>query len=182
MLIETEHLDLRQWRDSDRPEFHRINSDPEVRKYFPDIPTRMQSDELIDQSMRDIDDKKYSWFAAEIRDTKELIGFIGLVDVPIETDFTPAMEIGWRIGKEYWKKGYATEGAKALLSFAFGYLKKDEIVSYTAEINQPSIAVMERIGMTKVQGAEFHHPKLDKESPLSKHVLYRLFKKDFKES
>ncbi|WP_223155583.1 GNAT family N-acetyltransferase, partial [Acinetobacter baumannii] len=85
----------------------------------------------------------------------------------------PCIEIGWRIATEHWKKGYATEGAKAALDYAFNILNKDKVVSFTATVNKPSQAVMERLGMRKVK--YFNHPKLPDEHALQKHVLYEIY-------
>jgi ribosomal-protein-alanine N-acetyltransferase len=78
--------------------------------------------------------------------------------------------------KNYWKRGYATEGARAVLEFAFNILKLDEIVSFTSKLNLPSIAVMERLGMERDLDGDFNHPAVDEESPLRSHVLYRIRK------
>lgn len=83
-----------------------------------------------------------------------------------------AAEIGWRLDKRFWKQGYAVEGAQACLAYAFGPLGMTEVYSFTSVINQPSEAVMKRIGMTKI--GEFEHPKLDRDSPLKTHVLYKI--------
>ncbi|EOW2429795.1 GNAT family N-acetyltransferase, partial [Acinetobacter baumannii] len=99
--------------------------------------------------------------------------FIGLHNQPEQFDFSPCIEIGWRIATEHWKKGYATEGAKAALEYAFNILNKDKVVSFTATVNKPSQAVMERLGMRKVK--YFNHPKLPDEHALQKHVLYEIY-------
>lgn len=82
------------------------------------------------------------------------------------------MEIGWRLAKEFWKQGYATEGAKAVLDYGFNILNLDKIVSFTATINTPSQAVMERLGMQKVKN--FEHPKVPLHHELREHVLYEI--------
>ena len=181
-MIETERLNLRQWEDKDRERFFEIDTNPEVRKYFPKIPTKKESDEFIDRCMKDIEKNRYGFFAAEIRDTETLIGVIGISDVKFDASFTPATEIGWRLGKDYWGKGFATEGAKALLSFAFDFFKKKEIVAFTSKDNAPSIRVMERIGMTRDMNGNFMHPNVDPSSELAEHVLYRLAEKNFDRS
>jgi len=79
-------------------------------------------------------------------------------------------EIGWRLRKEAWGQGYATEGAAACLKHGFQTLGFDEIYSFTADLNVPSRRVMSKIGMQFVK--YFDHPRLAKDSPLCKHVLY----------
>ncbi len=93
-----------------------------------------------------------------------------------QAHFTPAVEIGWRLGSKNWGKGYATEGAKAALEYGFKNCGLSEIVSFTVPNNERSIAVMERIGMKRDLEGDFAHPKLEVEHPLSKHVLYRITK------
>jgi ribosomal-protein-alanine N-acetyltransferase len=91
-----------------------------------------------------------------------------------EAAFTPAVEVGWRLAVEAWGHGYATEAARAALAFGFEERGLDEIVSFTTPANVRSRAVMERIGMTRDPADDFDHPNLPPESPLRRHVLYRL--------
>ena len=106
--------------------------------------------------------------------TGECIGFIGLEHVDFVAHFTPAIEIGWRLGFDHWGKGYATEGAKAALQYGFETLKLEEIVSFTAKTNLRSQNVMKKIGMHHDPKEDFDHPKLPDGHPLQRHVLYRL--------
>ena len=106
------------------------------------------------------------------------IGFTGLLIVDFKTHFTPATEIGWRLSSKHWGQGFAIEGAKAVLDYAFSELKIPEIVSFTAIGNTKSIRVMEKIGLHHKTDDDFDHPKLDDSSPLKKHVLYRLVRFD----
>jgi ribosomal-protein-alanine N-acetyltransferase len=89
-----------------------------------------------------------------------------------EAHFTPAVEIGWRLAREHWGKGYATEAARAALAFGQTELDLDEIVSFTAAINLRSRRVMERIGLTHDPADDFDHPRVA-DGPLRPHVLYR---------
>lgn len=86
------------------------------------------------------------------------------------------MEIAWRLAKEYWNKGYATEGARAVLEYAFNVLHLDKVVSFTASINKPSESVMKKIGMTKIN--VFNHPEFSSAPDLEKHILYEISKPD----
>ena len=108
-----------------------------------------------------------------------MIGFLGLIPPSFEAHFTPAIEIGWRLASLHWNKGYATEGARAVLDYAFKQLKLDEIVSFTVPHNLASRRVMEKIGMHHNPNDDFDHPKLDQNSPLKRHVLYRIAKIDY---
>jgi ribosomal-protein-alanine N-acetyltransferase len=85
----------------------------------------------------------------------------------------PTVEIGWRLARDAWGYGYATEAARAALAFGFSEVRLDEIVSFTVTANTRSRAVMERIGMTHDPDGDFDHPLLP-DWPHRRHVLYRL--------
>lgn len=88
--------------------------------------------------------------------------------------FTPAVEVGWRLARSQWGKGYATEAARAAVTYGFADLGLDEIVSFTTVGNLRSRAVMERLGMTHDPADDFDHPRIEADHPLRRHVLYRL--------
>ena len=90
-----------------------------------------------------------------------------------EAPFTPCVEIGWRLAAHFWNQGLATEGAAAVLRFAHLTLGIGEVVSFTSVHNLPSRRVMEKIGMTRDIEGDFDHPRIPKEHPLCRHVLYR---------
>jgi len=94
--------------------------------------------------------------------------------VTFEAHFTPAVEVGWRLGPAFWGKGYASEAARAALRIGFEELNLDQIVSFTVPANKASWAVMERLGMTRDAGRDFDHPRLPVGHLLRQHVLYRL--------
>lgn len=173
-IIRTDRLILRQWSQNDLEPFAKLNADPKVMEYFPGLKTKKESDHSVSLMSGHIE--KYGWgfWAASLAETGEFIGFIGLEDVHFKTDFTPAVEIGWRLTFKHWGKGYATEGALASLNYGFETLNLDEIVSFTAVANMRSRAVMERIGMHHDSQGDFDHPKLPEGHPLRRHVLYRL--------
>jgi RimJ/RimL family protein N-acetyltransferase len=105
-----------------------------------------------------------------------MIGFVGLQYVNFEASFTPAVEIGWRLAYEYWGRGYATEAARAVLDHAFKQLKLSEVVAFTVVSNRQSRKVMQKIGMRYDPQGDFDHPDFDHNSPLRRHVLYRVSK------
>lgn len=168
-VFESERLGFRRWRESDRRAFSSMNADASVMKYFPQVLTKEASDLLIDRFEEHFVEKGYGIWAVEIKENRE---FIGLLEINMDVDFKKAIEIGWRLDKRFWKKGYASEGATACLEYAFNILKMNEIYSFTAVLNQPSEKVMQRIGMEKVK--EFDHPSVEIESPLRRHVLYKI--------
>jgi RimJ/RimL family protein N-acetyltransferase len=166
----TERLSLREWRETDREPFAALNSDPEVMEHFPATLTREQSDALIDRQQVLLEAGRPGLFAVELRDSGEFIGFVGLAVPRFEAEFTPCVEIGWRLARGFWGRGHASEAAAAVLAHGFKELGLTEIVSFTSIANTRSRAVMERIGM-RLAG-EFDHPNLAEGHPLRRHVLY----------
>ncbi len=173
-MIETDRLLLRTWRPSDWEPFARLNADPRVMQFFPRRLSSEESNELAERIDRKIPARGFGLYAAELRETGAFIGFIGLAEPGFEAHFTPAVEIGWRLAAEYWNRGLATEGARAVVRHAFDVLKLPGLVSFTTEQNLPSRRVMEKIGMTHDKEDDFDHPKLAAGDPLRRHVLYRL--------
>jgi RimJ/RimL family protein N-acetyltransferase len=91
-----------------------------------------------------------------------------------EAPFTPCVEIGWRLGSQFWGKGYATEGARECLRDAFERLRLQEVVAMTTPRNFRSKRVMIKLGMTRDFDADFDHPKVEAGHPLRMHVLFRI--------
>ena len=178
-IIETDRLILRTWHDDDLQPMLVINQDPKVMEYFPGLQDLEMTKKFIDKVNAHLENHGYSLYATVRKDTNEFIGFIGLLIADFESHFTPATEIGWRLSPHHWGQGFATEGAKAVLDFAFKELKIPEIVSFTAAGNAKSIRVMQKIGLQHNEADDFDHPKLDNTSPLKRHVLYRLIKEDY---
>lgn len=171
-MIETKRLILRQWKESDVEPFITMGLDQDVMQFFPNLLTPQESHNLIQKISSLINENGWGFWAVELKETHQFIGFIGLHSQPEPFDFSPCGEIGWRLAKEFWKQGYATEGAKAALDYGFNVLNLDKIVSFTANINTPSQAVMKRLGMQKVKN--FDHPKVPLHHQLKAHVLYEI--------
>ena len=127
-----------------------MNSDIEVMEHFPKTLTKKENEELFEKLKLHYKKHNHTYFATEILKSEELIGFIGLAFQDYKTDFTPAVDIGWRLKKSAWKKGFATEGAKKCLEFAFNELNLDKIISTCTEKNSKSENVMKKIGMKKI--------------------------------
>ena len=176
--LNTLRLTLRQWIMSDWSVFARLNADPVVMKYFPAILTETESHAMADKIYALIEERGWGLWAVEKKDNNQFIGFVGLHETLHELPFSPCVEIGWRLAREYWGLGYATEAAKCALDYAFTQLDLREIVSFTSVLNQPSINVMQRLGM-KNTGHYFSHPKLPADSRLQKHCLYRLLREEW---
>lgn len=178
--IETERLILRPWEERDRDLFHEINSDAEVMAFFPFRRSRKQSDEFFD-TLRHDQRERLIFPAIELRATGECIGFCGLHEGDITPHFPPGtIEIGWRLVRRAWGKGYATEGARAALDNGFARLRLPEIVSFAVHDNHRSTAVMQRLGMTRDADSDFDYVKIPDTHPhLKRHAAYRMTAKDW---
>ena len=174
MSLETERLRLRQWRAEDREPFAELNADPVVMRHFPSTRSRAQSDTMVDRVSAAITERGWGLWAAELRETGEFIGFIGLQPVPDNMPFAPAIEIGWRLAAKFHGHGYATEGAIRARQYAFETIALPEIVSMTSAQNRESRRVMEKLGMTYRPDEDFIHPNVPADWRERFHVLYRL--------
>lgn len=172
MILSTPRLSLRPWRESDLAPFAAMNADPLVMEHFPSMPAREESDAMAERIMAKMASQGWGLWAIEVVGGEAFIGFTGLAVPTFEAWFTPCTEIGWRLARGAWGRGYATEAARAALAFGFETLGLAEIVSFTAVTNKRSAAVMERLGMRR--DAEFDHPRIAPDSPVRRHVLYRL--------
>lgn len=169
----TSRLRLRQWQDGDKEVFAQLNADPEVMRYFPGTQTREQSDRSIAVWAAELEERGWSNWAVEQVSDGSFIGFVGLSVPRRALPFMPCVEIGYRLAKEYWGKGFATEAGREALRFGFEELQLPEVVSFTAKLNLPSQAVMRRLGMRDAH-EDFEHPALPEGNPLRPHCLYRL--------
>jgi ribosomal-protein-alanine N-acetyltransferase len=169
-LFQTPRLGFRLWRKSDTKPFIALNRDPDVRRYFPQTLTAAQSKLSIRRFQQHHRDCGYGLYAIDYLPEDVFIGFIGFNHTTFEADFTPCVEIGWRLTKAYWGKGLATEGAKACLQYGFSQLGFRVVYSFAAIANVPSIRVMQKVGMRQV--GTFMHPRLPEHHPLQEHVLY----------
>jgi RimJ/RimL family protein N-acetyltransferase len=174
--LRTDRLWLRRWRGSDREPFARLNADPRVAEFLAGLLSRAESDALADRIEAHFEQHGFGLWAVEIPGTIPFAGFLGLSIPRFEAPFTPCIEIGWRLDAEHWNQGYATEGARAALTFGFEALQVEEIVSFTVPANVRSRRVMEKLGMTNSPADDFDHPALPEGHPLRRHVLYRLLR------
>jgi RimJ/RimL family protein N-acetyltransferase len=173
-ILTTDRLILRRWRQSDREPFARINHDERVMEFMPTSVSRRESDLLADRIEGHFRERGFGLCAVELRRDGSFIGYIGLAVPSFQAHFTPCVEIGWRLSADHWGHGLATEGAQALLPYAFGVIGLDALVSFTVPGNVRSRRVMEKLGMTRDPADDFDHPRLPEGHPLRRHVLYRL--------
>jgi len=173
-IFESERLGFRTWLDRDTEPFFQLNSDPEVMEFFPSLHSYEQTVAYIDRITTFFEENNFGLWAVDEKDSGKFIGFIGLTRATFESPFTPCIEIGWRLAKAFWGKGYATEGAAACLDYGFNTLGLSEINSFTAVTNKRSERVMQKIGMKYI--GNFEHTSLPEGHPLRPHVLYKIEK------
>lgn len=172
-ILDSERLVIHPWQDTDLPVFEAMNADPKVMAHMPNLMSKEDVAAMVMRIKAHFDEHGYGLFSLERKDNGEYIGYTGLCHVPFEADFTPAVEVGWRLLHEAWGHGYVTEAASRILSYAFEDLQLDEVVSFTVQDNTRSWAVMERIGMIRDHDGDFMHPRLPVDHPLAPHILYR---------
>ena len=170
-MYHTANLILRNLKEDDFASFYALNADEEVMKYFPNTLTK-ESARIAFNGMQEFWKKQgFGAFSVEEKSSGKWIGFVGF-NIP---SFMPeSVEMVWRLRREFWGKGYATEAAKKCIEIGFDEYKFKEIIAFTARINTKSIAVMKRAGFKEETEKNFCHPKLDKRHPLSSHVFYSI--------
>ncbi len=179
-MIDTLRLRLRPWWDDDFAHMADIHADPEMMELLGGPMDRAASDAWIARQMVHYGREGYCFYAVEAcGGVAPLIGAVGLIKLRPEMPMAPAIEIGWRIGRKFWGRGYATEAAHAALTEGFGPIGASDIVAFTVPHNARSRGVMEKLGMTRDETADFDHPRVPETSPLRRHVLYRLRAENF---
>lgn len=172
-VLHTPRLVLRDWRDEDLEPFRALNLDREVRRYFPNVLMPYESDAFAKSIREFLATNGWGLWAVEVVGGPSFIGFVGLGRPGFEP-FTSSVELGWRLSRDAWGKGYATEAAGAAAAHAFTALGLDELVAFTTTNNMPSRRVMEKLGMAHDHAGDFQHPRIAEGHPLRPHVLYRL--------
>jgi len=171
-IFQSERLGFRNWLTSDLESMARINADEKVMEFFPDVSSKEQTLNFIGRMRSQFEEKGFCYFAVDKLDTNEFIGFIGLSEQNFKAEFTPCIDIGWRLKKSEWNKGFATEGAKKCLEYAFNVLKIEKIYSIAPKVNSRSEQIMTNIGMKKLY--EFEHTLLTNSERLKICVLYEM--------
>ena len=162
---------LRQWRDEDLEPYAAMNADLQVMQFFPKRLTIAESRESLLRLRAGIEERGWGLWAVEVDGV--FAGFTGLAEPKFTAHFTPCVEIGWRLRREFWGRSIAYSAALAAEMFAFGDLELPELVSFTADINSRSRRLMERLGFKRNENEDFLHPLIPEDSPVRLHVLYR---------
>ena len=173
VIVSTDRLLIHEWRAEDRAPFAALNGDPEVMQHFPSTLTRAESDAAVDALQdRFVRDGLCFWPVSERGGP--FVGMVGLQVVDFDVPgLEGSVEIGWRLLRPYWGRGYATEAARGCLEHGFVAHGLDEIVAFTTHGNHASRRVMERLGMVRDPQGDFDHPRVAIGDPLRPHVLYR---------
>lgn len=172
-MLQTKRLVLRQWTEEDSLPFFKMCSNKDVMRHFPSVLTKSESDYTAQLIAARIESNGWGFWAVEIPEQEKFIGFVGLHKPKDNLPFSPCVEIGWRLAKEFWGCGYATEAANESLRYAFRELNLTEVVSFTTLANEPSQKVMRKIGLSNT-GNNFMHPDIATTSPQCEHVLYKI--------
>ena len=168
--LETERLILRAWREADRDPFFALNSDPAVMEFLPTT-DRATSDNAVERMNVAQAEHGHCFWAVERKQDAAFLGFCG--PMPAREPLHE-VELGWRLSRDAWGHGYASEGARASLAWCWAKLDTPTVMAITVPANRRSRAVMERIGMTYVEDGDFDHPGVPSDDPLLRHVLYRI--------
>lgn len=172
MRIDSERLALRAFTKGDLDDLAALNSDPDVMRFFPATMSPAESAEAMKRWNERLAKNGIGMLCARERRDGSFVGIIGAQWVPYPADFTPAIEIGWRLAVSKWGRGLATEGARCVIDYVFATQDVDEVVAVAVLQNVASTAVMHRLGMQEV--GRFEHPLVDPGSRLRLHSIHWL--------
>ena len=183
--LETDRLRLRRWRPADHAPFAALNADPQVMEFFPATLSRAESDAMISRIEASFETDGFGLWAVERLESAHeaghpFIGYVGLWRATFAAHFTPAIEIGWRLARAYWGRGFAPEAARAAMQDGFARLDVDELVSFTSRVNRRSQRVMQKLGMRRDPRDDFGHPAVEPGDRLHAHVLFRMPRGQFR--
>lgn len=149
-----------------------MNADPEILEFLHPVLSAEESDRFADEIEIELIEKGWGLWAVALRDRGTFLGFVGFHQAVFESAFSPCIEIGWRLKRDSWGLGYATEAGSRCLEYGFGELGFDKVYSFTSRENLRSRRVMEKIGLAYV--GEFDHPNVPELDLLRPHVLYMM--------
>lgn len=157
----TKRLALRCWSEGDRDDFANMNADPVVMRDLGGPLGRDESDRKLDRYAESFDRNGYGRWAIELvldGSRREFLGYAGVMPVSGEHPLGLHNEIGWRLRRDAWGHGFASEAASAALRDVFTRIDLSEVLSYTASDNARSQAVMERLGLRREPSLDFSAP------------------------
>ena len=142
--LETSRLKLRMWREEDLDDYAELSADPVVMQYLSPgrVFTRADAWRSMAFFVGHWQLRGYGLWAVEEKASKRMVGRIGFLN----PEGWPGFEIGWTLARQSWGKGYAIEGAKAALNYAFTVLDRAHVISLIHPDNERSKRVAERLG------------------------------------
>ena len=147
MKLVTERLLLRPWRAEDVDALTEIHADAEVMRWLGGARDRDRTADIVERWTHGLELRGFGFLAAEDRRDGELLGMIGLSVPEFLPEILPAVEVGWRLRRDRWGLGLATEGARACVGHAFGALEIERLVAICQRENAASRRVAEKLGM-----------------------------------
>jgi len=148
--VDTERLRLNRWDHTEHaPSLALMNADPEVVRYVGGAPlTFEQSAEMSARLEAHWDTYGYGLWAIVVKETGATVGFVGLSHPLWWPEMLERVEVGWRLARPAWGHGYATEGARAAVRYAFDTLGAELVYAQTMAVNTRSRRVLERAGLS----------------------------------
>ena len=156
-MIRTERLRLRNWREADREAFAVLNADPEVARDLGGPLDRAESDAKLDRYVAAFERHGFCRWALEDL-SGQFLGYAGVMPSPDGHPLGPHADIGWRLVRAAWGRGYATEAAKASLRDAFERVRLNEVLAYTSADNARSRAVIQRLNLQRAASLDYSEP------------------------
>jgi len=171
-VIETERLILRPWTDADRAPFVAMSADPAVMETLGGVLSAEQALGYIERSQNGIRWFGYGRWVVERREDGAFIGVVGLMPIYWRLPLPAGFEMGWRLVRDAWGQGYATEAARAAIADGFERGGLTEVFAFTSRPNLRSQAVMERAGLVRAATLDFDHPALAEDHPMRAHLVW----------
>lgn len=174
-MIETDRLLIRPWRDGDLDPFAAMSADPEVMRHLNGVVDREHAAGVIARQRRVQGEQGHCFWAVERRADAAFLGFCGLrvgghPGTPVEDE----MDIGWRLARHAWGRGYAREAAEACIAWGWAGTDRRRILAWTVPANERSWGLMLRLGMAHAPELDFDHPAFPPGHPLRRHLTYRI--------
>jgi len=169
-VIKTQRLGLRNWLITDLAPFVEMSQDEDVMEFFPKLLNEEESKNFIERMQLHFQEHGFCYFAVDELATGKFIGFVGMLHQNFKSNYTPSVDIGWRLSKSAWGKGFASEAAQSCLDYAFSELKLNEVYAFATVKNKNSEAVMKKIGMNYID--TFNHPYLNDYPELKACLVY----------
>ena len=174
MKLETERLILRQWIEEDLNPFAAMSADLQVMRWLGGCLTRDAAGAYMARSTLSFSACGMGRFVVERRADGAFLGSCGLMPGRAQLPIAPFTDIGWRLDRSAWGRGYATEAAAAVLRDGFERLGLDEIAAVTAATNLRSRAVMQRLNMSYDASSDFDDPAFSLGDTNRRVVVYRI--------